>query len=522
MSAKENADYLMDAATKAGITDPRELANFMGQMQVECGGYSSMNEGLGYSGSRLLEVFPGRNGMNTLAEANKVAAGGQEAIANEIYGGGWGKKNLGNTEPGDGWKFHGRGYVQLTGRANYEAVGKELGLDLANHPELAADRDVAAKIAIHYWKDRVQPHGHQTDVTGACKDINGGHNGLAERKNAAQAWEGALDKGYKPGGPDPIPLAGGGGHRMSKEKAEHVQTLLNAHGYTDTNGKPLVVDGHAGKETKLAIERFQTDHHLKADGIVGPATLKALERNLQHDKAQPAATPAAPAAPAPAPATPSATHSPTAASLREGATGASVEALQAHLRDQGITGSNGRALAADGHFGTQTREALQSFQRAHGLEADGIAGPKTFQAIESAQRQAGIPSLADASHPANGMFRQALDRVQGLDAQHGRESGPHTTNIAGSLTSAATVAGMRSIDQVVLNQDATKVYAMQGAENSPFKQHAEVDVVKAANTPLAQSSAEAFVASDLARQQAQPSQSITQNHEAVQSAPSRT
>lgn len=511
MSAKENADYLMDAATKAGITDPKELANFMGQMQVECGGYSSMNEGLGYSGSRLLEVFPGRNGMNTLAEANKVAAGGQEAIANEIYGGTWGKKNLGNTEPGDGWKFHGRGFVQLTGRANYEAVGKELGLDLVNHPELAADRDVAAKIAIHYWKDRVQPHGHQTDVTGACKDINGGHNGLAERKNAAQAWEGALDKGYKAGGPDPIPVAGGGGHKMSKEQAEHVQTLLNAQGYTDTNGKPLVVDGHAGKETKLAIERFQTDHHLKADGIVGPATLKALEQNPQHDKAQPTGATATPAA-----------RSTAATSLREGATGASVEALQAHLRDQGLTGSNGRPLAADGHFGAQTREALQSFQRIHGLEADGIAGPKTLQAIEATQRQAAIPSLADANHPANGMYRQALDRVQGLDAQHGRESGPHTNNIAGSLTSAATVAGMKSIDQVVLNQDASKIYAMQGAENSPFKQHAEVDVVKAANTPLAQSSAEAFVASEQGRNQAEPSQVIAQSQEAVQGAPSRT
>lgn len=248
MSAKENADYLMDAAMKAGITDPKELANFMGQMQVECGGYASMNEGLGYSGSRLLEVFPGRNGMDTLGKANAIAAGGPESIANEIYGGAWGKKNLGNTQPGDGWNFHGRGFVQLTGRDNYERVGKELGIDLAHHPELAADRDVAAKIAIHYWKDRVQANGHQNDVTGACKDINGGHNGLDARKAAAQAWESALDKGYKPGGPDAMPMAGAS-HGMSKQKTEQVQTLLNTHGYVDSNGKPLVVDGHAGKET---------------------------------------------------------------------------------------------------------------------------------------------------------------------------------------------------------------------------------------------------------------------------------
>ncbi|MET0937513.1 MAG: peptidoglycan-binding protein [Luteibacter sp.] len=498
MSAKENADYLMDAAMKAGIKDPKELGNFMGQMQVECGGYSSMNEGLGYSGSRLLEVFPGRNGMNTIAEANKIAAGGPEAIANEIYGGAWGKKNLGNTEPGDGWKFHGRGYVQLTGRAGYEKMGKELGLDLVNHPELAADKEVAAKIAIQYWKDRVQPNGHQTNVDGACKDINGGHNGLAARRDAAEAWQNALDKGYRPGGPEPIPGAHVSG-RMSKDKAEHVQTLLNAHGYVDSNGKPLTVDGNAGKETRQAIERFQADHHLKADGVVGPATLKALEQTPQQQKGHPAS------APQPAPAQ----HD---APLKQGSRGAAVEAMQSTLRDQGFVGSNGRPLHTDGQFGAQTKEALQSFQRAHGLEADGIAGPRTTQALGTSgiQIRGGVPSLDDTNHPSHGLYRQALEGVQRLDAQHGREPGPHTGNIAGSLTSAALTSGMSRIDQVVLSPDANKVYAMQGAENSPFKQHAEVNVVDAARTPLAQSSAEAWAQGEQARGQQQGQQQASQ------------
>src|SRR5579859_6869076 len=154
MSAKANADYLMETATRSGIREPKELANFMGQMQVESGGYTSMNENLHYSGERLLEVFPGRNGMNDIAKANDIAAGGPESVANAIYGGHWGKMNLGNTEPGDGWKYHGRGYVQLTGHDNYARVGKELGLDLVNHPELAEDREIAAKIAVHYWESR--------------------------------------------------------------------------------------------------------------------------------------------------------------------------------------------------------------------------------------------------------------------------------------------------------------------------------------------------------------------------------
>ncbi|MGF6712202.1 putative chitinase [Luteibacter sp. W1I16] len=424
MSAKENADYLMDAAMKAGITDPKELSNFMGQMQVESGGYSRMTEGLGYSGSRLLEVFPGRNGMNTLAEANKIAAGGPEAIANEIYGGAWGKKNLGNTEPGDGWTFHGRGYVQLTGRAGYEKMGKELGLDLVNHPELAEDKEVAAKIAIQYWKDRVQANGHQTDVDAACKDINGGHNGLGARRNAAEAWQNAIEKGYKPGGPEAMPTTAKASHGMSKEKTEHVQTLLNAHGYTDSAGHPLKVDGHAGKETRLSIERFQADHHLKVDGVVGPATLKALEQTPQRQNVPPTAPDTGKAAP-----------------------------------------------------------------------------------------HAGAPSLDDVNHPSNGLYRQALDGVQRLDAQHGRVSGPHTSMIAGSLTAAAVANGMQRIDHVALSDDASRAYAMQGDSKSPFKQVAEVDVLQATRTPLAQSSAEAMPQSQTQAQAQQHAETQVQGQQ---------
>src|SRR5262245_26962014 len=142
MTSRENADYLMKSAQRAGITDPKELANFMGQMQVESNGFGSMDENLRYSGTRLLQVFPGRNGMRTAEQVNAIAAGGPEKVAEAIYGGGWGAKRLGNTQEGDGWKYHGRGYVQLTGRDNYAAAGKALGLDLINHPELAADREI--------------------------------------------------------------------------------------------------------------------------------------------------------------------------------------------------------------------------------------------------------------------------------------------------------------------------------------------------------------------------------------------
>lgn len=272
MSSKDNADYLLKQAQAHGITDTRELANFMGQMQVESGGFSRMNENLNYSGERLLEVFPGRNDMNTLAQANAVAAGGSDAIANKIYGGTWGKLNLGNTEPGDGATYHGRDYVQLTGRDNYERVGREMGLDLVNHPELAADRETAAKIALHYWDARVVANGHQTDVTAACKDINGGHNGLQERKDAAQAWRGKL--GHEQGG------AGNG------QDTRALQQNLDALGYTGADGHKLTADGNYGPNTRHAVEAFQPDHHLTADGVAGSHTKEAVGEAMQA-KAQP-------------------------------------------------------------------------------------------------------------------------------------------------------------------------------------------------------------------------------------------
>lgn len=190
IASQNNTELLLLTAYRGGVTDPKELANFMGQMQVESHGFSKTHESLNYSAERLLEVFPGRNGMDTLKEAQAILAGGQEKIAEAIYGGKWGEENLGNKpSSGDSFDFRGRGFVQLTGRSNYEHYGKAVGLDLANHPELASDPKNAATLAVQFWKEKVVAHHHQHDVTHATKDINAGENGLPERKIAAADWE---------------------------------------------------------------------------------------------------------------------------------------------------------------------------------------------------------------------------------------------------------------------------------------------------------------------------------------------
>ncbi len=94
-----------------------------------------------------------------------------------------GRKDLGNTHPGDGVRFKGRGLIQLTGRANYEAYGEKLGLDLVNHPETAAQFPAAILTAGQYWADHdLNALADKDRLIAITKKINGGTNGLASRR----------------------------------------------------------------------------------------------------------------------------------------------------------------------------------------------------------------------------------------------------------------------------------------------------------------------------------------------------
>jgi peptidoglycan hydrolase-like protein with peptidoglycan-binding domain len=181
--------------------------------------------------------------------------------------------------------------------------------------------------------------------------------------------------------------------------------------------------------------------------------------------------------------------------LHQNDRGAGVGKLQQDLAALGFTAYDGSTVVPDSHFGARTKEAVESFQRAHGLSADGVAGTATLSAVAEARAQAQppTPTMLDPSHPAHGMFTQAYSCVARLDEERGAVPGLHTQAFAGSLTSAALAAGFNRIDHVVLSDDACRGYAVQGALNSPFKQYTDVNVMTAIQTPLAQSSQEATV-----------------------------
>ena len=101
-----------------------------------------------------------------------------------------GRKDLGNVKPGDGARYKGRGFIQITGRANYTQAAKDLGIDLVNHPELAEKPDVAAKVSLWYWKTRVQPKiSNFTNTKAVTKKVNGGTNGLQQRTNLTKSFQ---------------------------------------------------------------------------------------------------------------------------------------------------------------------------------------------------------------------------------------------------------------------------------------------------------------------------------------------
>ncbi|QKQ69944.1 glycoside hydrolase family 19 protein [Acinetobacter sp. 10FS3-1] len=94
-----------------------------------------------------------------------------------------GRKDLGNTQPGDGKRFKGRGPIQLTGRANYRKYGQQLGIDFENNPEIVAIPSIGLMVACKFWSDNgLNSLADQDGVQMITRRINGGTNGLADRK----------------------------------------------------------------------------------------------------------------------------------------------------------------------------------------------------------------------------------------------------------------------------------------------------------------------------------------------------
>ena len=159
---------------KYDIGTPKRQAAFIGQCAVESANFTRLQENLKYSAQRLTQVWPSRFPS---IEAATPYANNPEKLANFVYAG-----RMGNLQDGDGWKFHGRGLIQLTGRENYENCGNGIGVDLINDPDLLLTPQYAALSAGWFWTKHglnlladAQEYGTMT------RRINGGTTALEER-----------------------------------------------------------------------------------------------------------------------------------------------------------------------------------------------------------------------------------------------------------------------------------------------------------------------------------------------------
>ena len=166
-----------DTASKFEINTPLRLAHFLAQCGHESGGFKATQENLNYSAKGLRGIFGKYFPTDALAEQYQRKP---EAIASRVYGGRMGN---GPESSGDGAKFCGRGYIQLTGRDNYTAFGKAIGVDIAANPDLVATKYPLLSAAWFFSKNCLGKCKDASDasVLAVTKCVNGGTIGLPDR-----------------------------------------------------------------------------------------------------------------------------------------------------------------------------------------------------------------------------------------------------------------------------------------------------------------------------------------------------
>jgi putative chitinase len=180
-----------------GVNTPLRLAHFFGQADHESG-VKPRTENLNYSVDGLLKGF----GRHRISEADARAFGrtatrkaNQQEIANRIYGGEWGRRNLGNTQQNDGWLYRGSGIYQITGRTNFQRLTNATKIDYINNPEWLQREADSLIAALWFWNDRkLNQFADKDDVLSVSKVINLGN---ANHKGTPKGLQDRIEKTNK-------------------------------------------------------------------------------------------------------------------------------------------------------------------------------------------------------------------------------------------------------------------------------------------------------------------------------------
>ena len=240
-------------------TEARE-ASFLAQCGHESGGFRVRTENLNYSAKALDAVF-GKYFKRGGRDAEEYARQ-PEKIANVVYAN---RMDNGDTDSGDGWKFRGRGYIQLTGKHNYSNFAKSVGMSIDEVIDYLDTVEGALESALWFWKENsLNKFADKGDIKNQTKRINGGFNGLEDRM---KHWEEIMH------------MIGGEVKAKSTDKSTlGSRTLKSGSRGDDVKELQLKLgvkpaSGSFGPTTHRAVVNFQKKHGLVADGIAGPNTL---------------------------------------------------------------------------------------------------------------------------------------------------------------------------------------------------------------------------------------------------------
>ncbi len=231
---------------------------FLAQIGHESGGLTITEENLNYSAARLMAVWPSR--FRTL-EAAQPFANDPQKLANKVYA-----DRMGNGSPasGDGWRFRGRGYAQITGRDGYRAIGAVAMIDLITDPDAAARPATALRVACAFWQWKgLSVSADRGDFIANTKRWNGGTIGMDDRWRWLREvqrivhWSGAAV-------PDEAP-------RIDHDTIVKVQRVLKQDGLYDGS-----LDGVIGSRSRAGLRAWQAEHGLPVVGEISSETLHSM------------------------------------------------------------------------------------------------------------------------------------------------------------------------------------------------------------------------------------------------------
>lgn len=262
-------DAMNEVFPKYEIDTPQRIAAFVAQCGHESGGWRTFSENLNYSAKALDAIF-GKYFVRAGRDAEEYHRQ-PEKIANVIYAN---RMDNGDTDSGDGWRYRGRGPIQLTGKANYTAFSEDMDVDAVDNPDqVAEDKEVALMSAIWFWnKNGLNKYADEGDIKTMTKRINGGYIGLEDRIHHYKEAMAALGEDA-------------GDHDHDVEEDDHVEAEnygVLKKGMRGDGVKAMQealgigADGVFGPGTERALKAWQRENGLVADGIAGPATLGEL------------------------------------------------------------------------------------------------------------------------------------------------------------------------------------------------------------------------------------------------------